>query len=369
MAEVVAESEIYQRLSRIAHPEIRNKNLVELGMIAGVCVDGEHVRITLALPYPKVPIKDELVRLVRQAVSGTESDLQAEVDIEEMTSQQRDNFLAQVKEEQTVSPKASQIARVIAVMSGKGGVGKSSVTGLLASALRRRDFQVGVLDADVTGPSIPKLFGAQQSLIAGPEGPMPVESTTGIKLISANLLLSDEGQAVIWRGPMISKVIEQFWRDIVWGKLDYLIVDLPPGTSDAALTVMQSLPLNGIVLVSSPQDLAGMVVRKAANMAVQIGVPILGLLENMSYLTCPECKAHIDAYGSSRAGETARQVGIEMLGSLPLDPHLAVMCDQGKVETYHVETFELVVDRILEMESVKVPVDSGAEDQLRSRTG
>jgi Mrp family chromosome partitioning ATPase len=239
-------------------------------------------------------------------------------------------------------------------MSGKGGVGKSSVTGLLASSLRRRNYQVGVLDADVTGPSIPKIFGAQQTLMAGPDGPVPVESSTGIKLISVNLILSDEGQAVVWRGPMISKVIEQFWRDIVWGQLDYLIVDLPPGTSDAALTVMQSLPLNGIVLVTSPQDLAGMVVRKAANMAVTIGVPMLGLLENMSYLTCPECNAHIEVFGPSQAVETARQVGLDRLGSLPLDPDLAVMCDRGQVEEYRLEAFETMVDRILEMEPARL---------------
>ena len=271
-----------------------------------------------------------------------------------------------VYQEQTHSPTASQIGRVLAVMSGKGGVGKSSITGLLASSLRRRDYQVGVLDADITGPSIPKIFGSQQTLMAGPDGPMPVESATGIKLVSVNLILADEGQAVVWRGPMISKVIEQFWRDIVWGKLDYLIVDLPPGTSDAALTVMQSLPLNGIVLVTSPQDLAGMVVRKAANMAVQIGVPMLGLVENMSCLTCPMCQTRIEAYGPSQATETARQVGLDMLGSLPLDPDLAVMCDRGKVEEYRLEAFETIVDSILEMEPAKLSDEVSSQARASS---
>jgi Mrp family chromosome partitioning ATPase len=287
------------------------------------------------------------------------------VDTTVMDAKQRDVFLAQAKEGQTGSPPASRIGRVLAVMSGKGGVGKSSVTGLLAAELRRRSRRVGVLDADITGPSIPKLFGKSQSLVAGPEGPIPVESGTGIRLISVNFLLQDESQAVVWRGPMISKVIEQFWRDIVWGELDYLVVDLPPGTSDAALTVMQSLPLNGIILVTSPQDLAGMVVRKAANMAVQIGVPILGLLENMSYLICPDCEARIEVYGPSRAEDTARRAGLPMLGSMPLDPQLAVMCDQGKVEAYRLEAFESIVDRILEAESLKISEKVGSE----ARTG
>jgi Mrp family chromosome partitioning ATPase len=358
--EAVTESTVYERLVQVAHPEMKKRNLVELGMIGSVLVDGDKVIVRLALPNPKVPIKDELVRAVQQAVRGLDPDLEVVVDTHEMDRDQKERFLAQVKQEQGGSPKGSQIGCVLAVMSGKGGVGKSSITSLLASSLRRRQYEVGVLDADITGPSIPKIFGAQQPLMAGPEGPIPVESVTGIKLISINFILADEGQAVVWRGPMISKVIEQFWRDIVWGKLDYLIVDLPPGTSDAALTVMQSLPLNGIVLVTSPQDLAGMVVRKAANMAVQIGVPMLGLVENMSYLTCPECQAHIEVYGPSRATDTARQVGLDLLGTLPLDPDLAVKCDRGTVEEYRLEDFETIVDRILEMEPARISKKAGS---------
>jgi len=180
------------------------------------------------------------------------------------------------------------------------------VAGLLAAALRRRGFEVGLLDADITGPSIPRIFGVAGAPEAGPEGVRPAESRTGVKVVSINLLLADEDQPVIWRGPLISRAIEQFWRDFAWGRLGYLVVDLPPGTSDAALTVLQSLRLGEIVLVTSPQDLAGMVVRKAASMARRLGVPIAGLVENMSYVVCPRCGARIEAYGPSRAEAAVR---------------------------------------------------------------
>jgi len=179
----------------------------------------------------------------------------------------------------------------------------------------------------------------------------PAESRTGIKVVSINLLLPDEDQPVIWRGPLISRTIEQFWRDFAWGHLGHLVVDLPPGTSDAALTVLQALRLGEIVLVTSPQDLAGMVVRKAANMAKSLGVPIVGLVENMSHVICPRCGARIEAYGPSRAEATARRCGLPLLGSLPLDPDLAMLCDEGKGEDYRSEAFEGVVDRILERQA------------------
>lgn len=246
-----------------------------------------------------------------------------------------------------------RIRRVLAVMSGKGGVGKSSVAGLLASALRKRGFKVGVLDADITGPSIPKMFGVHQLPEGGPEGILPIESRTGIKLMSINFLLQDEDQPVVWRGPLISRAIQQFWSDIAWGDLDVLVVDLPPGTSDASLTVMQSLPLDGIVLVTSPQDLAGMVVRKAANMAAGLGMRLIGLVENMSYLLCPQCGAKIDLFGPSRAGQTARWIGTCLLGHLPLDPQLAILCDEGAVEAYHSPAFEQITDRVVEIAPIR----------------
>jgi Mrp family chromosome partitioning ATPase len=211
-------------------------------------------------------------------------------------------------------------------------VGKSLVTGLLASALARAGYKVGVLDADVTGPSIPRLFGARGPLAMGPQGIEPVLSKRGIKLMSINLLMEDEGQAVIWRGPMISGAIQQFWRDVHWGQLDYLLVDLPPGTSDAALTVMQSLPLDGILMVTSPQSLSAMVVRKAVKMAQTVGVPIVGIVENMAEFVAPDTGTHYPIFGPSHAAEVAASAGAPLLARLPIDPDVASLCDAGEIE-------------------------------------
>jgi Mrp family chromosome partitioning ATPase len=232
------------------------------------------------------------------------------------------------------------------------------VAGLLAGALQRRGLKAGVLDADITGPSMPKLLGVTEPPAGGREGILPPETSTGIKVISINLMLQSEDQPVIWRGPMVGKVIEQFWQDVTWGELDYLIVDLPPGTSDAPLTVMQSLPVDGVILVTSPQDLAGMVVRKAANMARQLAVPLLGLVENMSYVECPECGARIEPFGPSCAEATARHAGVDLLGRIPLDPQLAVMCDEGKIEEYPESDFAGVVDEVLRLTAREAKQDS-----------
>jgi Mrp family chromosome partitioning ATPase len=212
---------------------------------------------------------------------------------------------------------------------------------------------VGVLDADITGPSIPKLFGLHDPPPMGPIGILPATTPAGIKVMSINLLLPSEDDAVIWRGPLISGAIKQFWEEVVWGTLDYLIVDLPPGTSDASLTVMQSIPLNGIVLVTSPQDLAGMVVRKAARMAQQMKAPVLGLVENMSYLACPSCGERIEVFGPSQALRTALALGVPMLGQLPLDPDLASESDSGRIEAYPAEPFAPVAEKIAEMVSTR----------------
>lgn len=228
----------------------------------------------------------------------------------------------------------SQIDRLVAVMSGKGGVGKSSVTALLAVRLSRQGFRVGIMDADITGPSIPRMFGVREQPASLGFGILPVRTRTGISIMSLNLLLPHEDDPVIWRGPLIAGAVRQFWTDVAWGELDYLLVDLPPGTGDAPLTVMQSLPLDGLVVVSSPQDLAVMVVRKAIKMAGMLGVPILGLLENMTYATCPRCGEKLRLFGPSQGERVARETGVPLLGEIPLDPHLAELCDSGEIEQY-----------------------------------
>ncbi len=242
--------------------------------------------------------------------------------------------------------KLNRIAQVFAVMSGKGGVGKSSVSALLAVALRRAGFRVGILDADVTGPSIPRLFGLKTVPGAGPLGMMPPVTTTGIKVMSINLLLPSEDEAVIWRGPLIASAIRQFWTEVYWGDLDYLIIDLPPGTADAPLTVMQSIPLNGIVMVTSPQDLAGMVVRKAARMAEQLHVPLVGLVENMSYLLCPHCGQRIEPFGPSHGETMAKMLQVPLIGQLPLDPRLSALGDAGKIEAYDAPELGPMVEQV-----------------------
>ena len=237
-----------------------------------------------------------------------------------------------------VSPhELSKIEHVVAVMSGKGGVGKSSVTALLATALRRRGFQVGVLDADITGPSIPRLFGVHHRPEVAEVGMFPPRSQTGIEIMSLNLLLEQEDDPVIWRGPLIGGAVKQFWTDVIWGDLDYLLVDLPPGTGDSPLTVMQILPLDGMIIVTSPQELANMVVRKAIKMAEKMQVPIIGLVENMSYAICPHCKERWELFGPGRGASVAEDSGIPFLGALPLDPELTTLCDAGAVEQYQGE--------------------------------
>jgi len=239
--------------------------------------------------------------MVKGAVAKLDTTSRVEVNLTEMSQQERAAFMTASEGGPKPAQSANKIANVVAVLSGKGGVGKSSVAALLAVALNRQGKRVGVLDADITGPSQPKMFGLHEPPLMSPTGILPAETPGGIKVMSINLLLPSEDEAVIWRGPLISSAIKQFWNEVFWGDLDYLIVDLPPGTSDASLTVMQSIPLSGVVLVTSPQDLAGMVVRKAARMAQHMGAPILGLVENMSYVTCPKCGEKIEVFGPSHA--------------------------------------------------------------------
>jgi Mrp family chromosome partitioning ATPase len=228
----------------------------------------------------------------------------------------------------------NKIDQIIAVMSGKGGVGKSLVSGLIAIALKRKGCEVGILDADITGASIPKMFGIKLPPGGNENGILPVLSRSGIEVMSINLLLPSEDDAVIWRGPLIGNTIKQFGEDVVWGKLDYLIVDLPPGTADAPLTLMQSFPISGVIIVFTPQDLVEMIVRKAVKMAQQMQKRVLGVVENMSYLYVPEIDKKIEIFGKSRAEQMASAARAPLLGQLPIDPELARLCDEGNIERY-----------------------------------
>lgn len=227
----------------------------------------------------------------------------------------------------------SDIRHVIGVVSGKGGVGKSFVTASLAVQMAKAGCRVGILDADITGPSIPKMFGAHAQIVGDEKGMYPYETQDGIKIISINLLMDDEEAPVVWRGPVIAGAVKQFWNETVWGELDYLFVDMPPGTGDVPLTVFQSLPVNGIIVVTSPQELVQMIVKKAFNMANMMHIPVLGVVENFSYLKCPDCGKEIALFGESRIEETAASIGTKVLGRLPLDPEYAKKADAGAFST------------------------------------
>ena len=226
----------------------------------------------------------------------------------------------------------TKVKHVIGVVSGKGGVGKSMVTASLANLMAEKGYRVGILDADITGPSIPKMYGLHGPAQADDNGIYPPLAENDIKVMSINLLMPDEEAPVIWRGPVISGMVKQFWTDVIWGELDYLFVDMPPGTGDVPLTVFQSLPLDGIVIVSSPQDLVQMIVKKAYHMAKSMNVPILGIVENYSYLVCPDCGKKISVFGESHIEETADEYEIPVLAKIPIDPSIASKVDEGLVE-------------------------------------
>ena len=226
----------------------------------------------------------------------------------------------------------SKIKKVIGVVSGKGGVGKSLVTSLSAVESARLGYRTAILDADITGPSIPRSFGLTEKACGSEEGLYPVQTSTGISVMSLNLLTENETDPVVWRGPMIAGVVKQFWTDVIWGDVDFMFVDMPPGTGDVPLTVFQSIPVDGIIIVTSPQELVSMIVEKAVNMARLMNIPVLGLVENMSYVLCPDCGKKIEIFGKSHAGEIADKYGMKVLGSLPFDQKLAAEVDAGRIE-------------------------------------
>ncbi len=244
----------------------------------------------------------------------------------------------------------SSIKHIIGVVSGKGGVGKSLVTSMLAVKMQRLGYKTAILDADITGPSIPKAFGLHKGVEGDEHGMIPPTTTSGIDIMSVNLLLEEETRPVIWRGPVIAGTVKQFWTDVIWNDIDYMFIDCPPGTGDVPLTVFQSIPLDGIIIVSSPQELVSMIVSKAAKMADMMNIPVLGLVENMSYVKCPDCGKEIKVFGESHIEETAEKFGYDLLGKIPMDPKLSALVDKGWIEMmendYLDTAAEVIINRL-----------------------
>lgn len=243
----------------------------------------------------------------------------------------------------------SDIKKVIGIVSGKGGVGKSLVTSMLAVSATRWGYRTAVLDADITGPSIPKMFGIDKKATSDGLFIYPVQSGKGTEIMSVNLVLENETDPVIWRGPIIGNTVKQFWTDVAWGDIDFMFIDMPPGTGDVPLTVFQSLPVDGIIIVASPQELVGMIVEKAVNMAAMMNIPIIGIVENMSYLKCPDCGKEIKVFGESGVDEIAKAHGMEVLAKLPIDPKLAGLCDKGEIENFEDEWFDGIKPHLLNL--------------------
>lgn len=316
---MATEEQVRESLEKVMVPGVM-RSLNGLNLVRQVTTSGGKVKITLSSTALNDEVQEWVSTKTRDVVGKLSGVKKVEIE-----------FTAAKPVE------INQIGNIIAVMSGKGGVGKSLVAGLAAIALKRQGYEVGILDADLTGPSIPKMFGIASRPSGSESGILPVLSRAGIEIMSINLLLPQEDDAVIWRGPLISNTIKQFWEDVLWGKLDYLLIDLPPGTADAPLTVMQSFPVSGVIIVFTPQDLTAMIVRKAVNMAQKMGKSILGVVENMSYLYIPEMDKRIEIFGPSRGQEMAQASKAPLLGQLPLDPELARLCDQGEIESYDSE--------------------------------
>jgi ATP-binding protein involved in chromosome partitioning len=352
---VLTKEQVINVLRNVIDPEL-HKNIVDLGMVREIEIQDSKIKVTIALTIPNCPLRDQIAQNAAAAVDALAPEVDAEIVLTAMNATERERLQEKLKSEHqqqshSLAGNLNLIKSVIAVMSGKGGVGKSSVAAMLAVGLRQAGLRVGVLDSDITGPSIPKLFGMHEPPISGPLGIIPPQSTTGVKIMSINLMLENEEDAVIWRGPLIAGAINQFWNDVFWGDLDILVVDMPPGTSDAALTVMQGLPVTGIVLVTSPQDLAEMVVRKAANMAQHMNIPLIGIVENMSYVVCPKCGERFELFGTGNSAEFAETFNTKFLGKMGIDPDMSRLGDEGKIENYANEDMTEVISAVKEIVS------------------
>jgi hydrogenase maturation protease len=311
---MITEAQIRTELAKVFVPVVE-QSVADLNLVRKIDITADNITITLASTALTPDVQNFVAAGVRSALQPLKTPVA--VEFVEAKPQELNN-----------------IKNIIAVMSGKGGVGKSLVTALMAIALRRQGKNVGILDADITGGSIPRMFGISTRPYGSETGLLPVVSESGIEIMSMNLLLPQEETAVIWRAPMLSKAIQQFWTDVVWGKLDYLLIDLPPGTADAPLTVMQSIPIAGVIIVSTPQGLVEMIVKKAIDMAQKMEKPILGIVENMSYFQAPDTQKKYQLFGAGKGESLAKAANAPLLGQLPIDPELTRLCDNGDIEHY-----------------------------------
>ncbi|HZU86766.1 MAG TPA: Mrp/NBP35 family ATP-binding protein [Anaerolineaceae bacterium] len=349
---MATEQEIMQALSKVNDPEL-GRNLVDLEMIKDLQIGADGVvSFTLALTVPTCPMREQMAYQARTEIKALSGVSDVQIAFRAMTEPERQAVFS--KAGQPRLPDLTQMNRVrhmVAVMSGKGGVGKSSVTAMLAADLMRRGLKVGILDADITGPSIPKMFGLPPGgLRGGEQGMLPAATKGGIKVVSTNLLVPTEDTPVIWRGPMITGAITQFWQNVLWGRLDVLLIDLPPGTSDATLAVVNSLPIDGVIMVTTPQDLSALVVRKAVRMVQQLNVPILGVVENMSFYRCPDTSAPHYIFGPSHVEEIAELAGANLWTRVPINPQISMLCDAGQAEQLALPEVQVLADHLLQLE-------------------
>ena len=325
---MITEEQVRESLEVVLVPAVK-RSIVGMNLVREITISDGKVDITLASTGLIPGAQDWIRARAKEAIEKLPE--VNEVKVEYTDAKAKD---------------LNKIDHIFAVMSGKGGVGKSLVSSLVAIVLKRQSYEVGILDADITGPSIPKMFGLKVPPSGNESGILPVLSKSGIEVMSINLFLPSEDDAVIWRGPLIGKTITQFGEEVLWGKLDYLIIDLPPGTADAPLTVMQSFPISGVIIVFTPQDLTAMVVRKAVKMAQQMNKPVLGVVENMAYLYVPEIDKRIEIFGRSCGEEMSRAAHAPLLAQLPLDPELAKLCDEGNIERYNSEIVSSLADSL-----------------------
>jgi len=349
--------EIIQALEGVRDPEI-HVSIVKLNMVKEVDIRDGNVRLKIALTVPGCPLVDSIKKDAVEAIKKLGGVKDVAIDFTTMSKEESNELFSKGAPGIAHGPAKPGLTpvgierltkhadHIVAIASGKGGVGKSLITSMMAVELARQGFKVGILDADITGPSIPKIFGLTAKARVVKNSIEPIVSRTNIAVMSINLVLPDEQRATVWRGPIINNIIRQLYNDVHWGGLDYLLIDLPPGTSDAPLTVFQSIPVDGILVVTSPQNLVRMIVGKAIDMAKLMNVPMIGLIENMSYIQCPKCVEKIDLYGESSGEQAAKEAKIPFLGRVPVDPQIARMCDEGIIEDYKNPTFTEISEQL-----------------------